>query len=399
MLTRRLFLRIAPSTTTRAFTTTSSYQRIPSLADVKPDGASTFDARQKEFRDGVKEALKAKENQDSQSVTASSPYSQFGSSASLDGGTGAGGAPTAQDASNAGSPSSAPSESSSASYKQAIGNGNIVQALGSLSTHDPEAARESSSQQETSKRKGALSSLIYGTREGQQMDQEIERSFSQVLARGKYVHSIVFHSVKPDKVDEYAELVGAWYPKMAKIEQNHVNLVGSWRTEVGDCDTFVHIWEYQRYHGYHASLHSIASHPDFPAFDHKLKKLITHKQTSLMQEFSFWPTTPPRQLGGLFELRSYTLHPGNLLEWETHWRKGLAARREVMEGVGAWFVQIGDLNTVHHLWQFANLEERKARREMSWGVEGWGETVHKTVPLIQTMKSRVLVPMPWSPVA
>lgn len=118
-----------------------------------------------------------------------------------------------------------------------------------------------------------------------------------------------------------------------------------------------------------------------------------------MQEFSFWPTTPPRQLGGIFELRSYTLHPGNLLEWETHWRRGLKARREVMEGVGAWFVQIGDLNTVHHLWQFANLEERKIRREQSWSVEGWGETVHKTVPLIQNMKSRILVPCAWSPVA
>jgi len=118
-----------------------------------------------------------------------------------------------------------------------------------------------------------------------------------------------------------------------------------------------------------------------------------------MQEFSFWPTSPPRKLGGLFELRSYTLHPGNLLEWEQHWRKGLKARKEVMEGVGAWFVQVGDLNTVHHLWQFADLEERKARREMSWGVEGWGETVHKTVPLIQQMKSKILIPMPWSPVA
>ena len=117
-----------------------------------------------------------------------------------------------------------------------------------------------------------------------------------------------------------------------------------------------------------------------------------------MQEFSFWPTTSPRRLGGLFELRSYNLHPGNLLEWETHWRKGLAARREVMEGVGAWFVQIGDINTVHHLWQFADLEERKARREMSWAVEGWGDTVHKTVPLIKDMRSRILIPCEWSPV-
>jgi len=88
------------------------------------------------------------------------------------------------------------------------------------------------------KKKGPLSSLIYGTAEGRELDKDIERSFSQVLARGKYVHSIVFHEVKPDKVDEYVNLVGNWYPKMASMPENKVNLVGSWRTEVGDCDTF-----------------------------------------------------------------------------------------------------------------------------------------------------------------
>jgi hypothetical protein len=93
--------------------------------------------------------------------------------------------------------------------------------------------------QEGGKKKGgALSSLIYGTPEGRELDKDIERSFSQVLARGKYVHSIVFHSVKPDKVDEYTELVGKWYPKMASIPENKVHLVGSWKTEVGDCNTF-----------------------------------------------------------------------------------------------------------------------------------------------------------------
>ncbi|MCJ1288027.1 hypothetical protein MMC26_007380 [Xylographa opegraphella] len=378
MLTRRLILNPKhPSAFLRTFATATPYRKTPSLADITPNGAAAFDARQKEFRDSVRTAQQAKEQQDSQLVNTSTPASTSASASSF---TNTAIAQETNDASIA------------ADYAGKF-------SLGSLSTHSAEQARESTSQHETSKRKGALSSLIYGTKEGQQMDQDIEKSFSQVLARGKYVHSIVFHQVKPDKVDEYIKLVGDWYPRMASLEENHVHLVGSWRTEVGDCDTFVHIWEYQRYHGYHTSLHSIASHPEFPAFDTHLKKLITHKETSLMQEFSFWPTTPPRKLGGLFELRSYTLHPGNLLEWETHWRKGLKARREVMEGVGAWFVQVGDLNTVHHLWQFADLEERKARRELSWGVEGWGDTVHKTVPLIQKMRSRVLIPMPWSPVA
>lgn len=91
---------------------------------------------------------------------------------------------------------------------------------------------------ENGAKRGPLSSLIYGTREGQHFDKSIERSFSQVIARGKYVHSIVFHDVKPDKVDEYVELVGKWYPRMASLEENKVNLVGSWRTQVGDNDTF-----------------------------------------------------------------------------------------------------------------------------------------------------------------
>jgi len=134
-----------------------------------------------------------------------------------------------------------------------------------------EAQTSSSQDPEASKRKGPLSSLIYGTKEGQQLDKDIETSFSQVLARGKYVHSIVFHDVKPDKVDEYVDLVGNWYPRMAGMPENKVHLVGSWRTEVGDCNTFVHIWEYQRYQGYHASLNSISRHPEYLAFDKKLK--------------------------------------------------------------------------------------------------------------------------------
>ena len=213
MLTRRLVSGLQqPSPLLRTLSTSSTAcARSPSLADVIPNGAPAFDARQKQFRERVKEAQKAKEEQDSQSVTASKPSSE----------SAPGGAPTAHEASNA-------------SATGAFGN----VALGSLSTHDTGAARDSTSKQESSKRKGALSSLIYGTHEGQQMDRDIEKSFSQVLARGKYVHSIVFHSVKPDKVDEYTELVGGWYPRMAKLEENHVNLVGSWRTEVGDCDTF-----------------------------------------------------------------------------------------------------------------------------------------------------------------
>lgn len=200
----------------RAFTTTSPVSRLPSLADIRHDQVSDFDRRQNEFREASKNAHKVKKAQDSQSARLSVSPSSIASSSEV--------TPTTP----------AVSDASTYSFADADLAGKL--SLGSLST--AESDREQTSAIETTRRKGTLANLIYGTKEGQEMDQEIEKSFSQVLARGKYVHSIVMHTVKPDRVADYIKLTGEWYPKVAGTKENHVHLVGSWRTEVGDCDTF-----------------------------------------------------------------------------------------------------------------------------------------------------------------
>lgn len=101
---------------------------------------------------------------------------------------------------------------------------------------------------------------------------------------------------------------------------------------------------------------------------------ITTRELQLCQEFAFLPSSPPHAEGGIFELRSYQLTPGTLLEWEHTWcaaslpfllvpylarlislfgrRLGIEARRKFVEPVGAWFSQVGRLNNVHHMWQY-----------------------------------------------
>lgn len=151
--------------------------------------------------------------------------------------------------------------------------------------------------------------------------------------------------------------------------------------------------------GYHHTVHEISTFPEiYDRLNKELPSLLHDRRTDLMQEFDFWTTASPRKLGGVFELRSYTLQPGKLLAWESAWRQGLDARRRVMEGVGAWFTQIGQLNHVHYLWQFSDLRARQLAREKSWNEKGWSSTVHKTVPLIKKMESRIMVPCEWSPV-
>lgn len=167
------------------------------MSDINPesDSVEEFNRRQRQFREQLAEAQKQREA----SAYARSPLS----------------------------PSDTPSSSTIPG---------MAQGLGSLNTAVGRAAEIA--EKEPQRKAGPLTNLIYGTKEGREMDAQIEASFSAVLARGKYVHSIVFHEVKPGKVDEYVQLVGNWYPKMAALPENKVHLVGSWRTEVGDCETF-----------------------------------------------------------------------------------------------------------------------------------------------------------------
>ena len=171
----------------RTFTTTSLCRespRSPALSDIQPGTAESYNAKQKEFRDGLEAAKKKKEQADRQFLSVPVPKS-----------------PSASD-----TPSLSEFDKAS-DVSEPLG-------LGSLSIATGEARQ---AETETSTKRGPLSSLIYGTPEGRAMDKEIERSFSEVLARGKYVHSIVFHDVKPDRVDDYVELVGKWYPRMANM--------------------------------------------------------------------------------------------------------------------------------------------------------------------------------------
>lgn len=205
MFSRRLAQRassLAPTssisaTAARPFSSTivsldkhDKYAKSPALADVTPDNAHIFDQRTQEFRAEVAERIRReREEKESQSASAAKALAEAKQSSS--------------------SPNTASSSSSAGD-------------LDSQSAAAPSALAGENDPKQKKVGSGPLSKLIYGTEEGRKMDQDIERSFSQVLARGKYVHSIVFHEVKPSKVDEYVELVGNWYPRMANMPENKV---------------------------------------------------------------------------------------------------------------------------------------------------------------------------------
>lgn len=117
----------------------------------------------------------------------------------------------------------------------------------------------------------------------------------------------------------------------------------------------------------------------------------------MVSEFAFWPSSPPRKQGGIFEMRNYQLIPGTLLEWENAWKRGLEARKRFVSPVGAYFSQCGPLHQVTHIWQYPDMQTRKLTREKAWSVSGWSDTVKETAKLSQSMRCSILEPLPFSP--
>ncbi|KAI9105309.1 hypothetical protein DFS34DRAFT_655376 [Phlyctochytrium arcticum] len=244
-----------------------------------------------------------------------------------------------------------------------------------------------------------MSSILHGSGEEKDLFDD-SGTYSKKLARGKHVHELQIHNVKPEAMQDYIALLDENYPRLAQMPEFKIRLFGSWTSEFGELDQAVHIWEYDNYPGYTETQKRLAK-DRYQAFLRQLAPMLRSRQNQMLLEFAFWNQAQDAQPAiihdGIYELRSYLLKPGRLLEWETEWRRGLEARRKFVQPVGAWFSQLGPLNWVHHMWAYPDLQVRKEMREKAWEVDGWAQTVFNTVQLIQTMQATVMKPMPFSP--
>eukprot|EP00064_Thunnus_orientalis_P004437 superscaffoldBa00000404_g4449 len=175
-------------------------------------------------------------------------------------------------------------------------------------------------------------------------------------------------------------------------------LVGTWNTWYGEQDQAVHLWRYRG--GYPALtevMNKLRQNKEFTDYRKERGKMLLSRRNQLLLEFSFWNEPVPREGPNIYELRSYQLRPGTMIEWGNYWARAIGYRQHNREAVGGFFSQIGNLYMVHHLWAYKDLQSREDTRNGAWQQEGWDEVVYYTVPLIQHMDSRIMIPTKASP--
>lgn len=216
--------------------------------------------------------------------------------------------------------------------------------------------------------------------------------------QNEYLYKVQFHQVKPEALPAYKKLCSEFIPRMSEIKDLPMQCVGSWSCWYGDQDQVVHLWRYtDGFSSFRQASNMLAEHSWYKDMWIERSKMLHSRTNQLLYEFSFWNEIEAREGPNIYELRTYHLKPGTMIEWANNWARGIQKRQKNSEAVAGFFSEIGDLNVVHHLWAYKDLENRRTTRQAAWEKPGWDDTVYYTVPLIRNMQSRILIPLEYSP--
>ncbi|XP_012288044.1 protein NipSnap [Orussus abietinus] len=226
-----------------------------------------------------------------------------------------------------------------------------------------------------------------------------KESHSRMLSDKGIIYALSTHNIRPDSVDKYLanyeQYVNLIHSKKPEL---NCELIGSWMVEVGDLDQAFHLWQYT------GGFEPIDRAQAVLGKDESHQKLVKEQGNYLRSRhlqhllaFSYWPQPKSRSGSNKYEIRSYTLKPGTMIEWGNNWARAINYRRNNDEAFAGFFSQIGRLYNVHHIWCFKDLQARKEIRENAWRTPGWDKCVEYTVPLIREMHSHILNPTSFSP--
>ena len=103
----------------------------------------------------------------------------------------------------------------------------------------------------------------------------------------------------------------------------------------------------------------------------------------------------------IYEMRTYRMKVGTVPAYlKLVEQEGIAVQKSHLGHlVGYFFSEIGALNEIVHIWAYADLNDREARRAALAADPRWQVFLPKIQALIETMDNKILKPASFSPLA
>jgi hypothetical protein len=195
------------------------------------------------------------------------------------------------------------------------------------------------------------------------------------------------YRMKPGSIPETVKRFGEGLANRTKVSP----LGAFFHTEVGPLNRIIHVWPYEDFaHRTQVRSQKIEGWPP------NIREFVEEQQSEIFIPAPFSPKLEQRQLGGIYEIRMYTLAPGAIPGQIDRWSTAIDARTKLSPLAFAGHSELGGLNKWCHIWAYKDANHRaetraKAMREGIWPPKGGqpGQT------LIQ--ENMLVIPASFSP--
>jgi NIPSNAP len=208
------------------------------------------------------------------------------------------------------------------------------------------------------------------------------------------IYELRTYTLQPGRLGEYLRLSGE---VGRKIRGNtYGKLEGSWATEFGTLNQYVHLWSYPSLDERDRLRGELQKNAAWTKeYLPQIRPMLMAQQNKILSEAT--PFTPPTDAGNIYELRTYRTQVGRTGEWLALARGILPVREKYSRNVGYWQTEMSQLNEVVHLWVYKDLNERAAVRGVVMQDPDWQGYLAKAMPLLQQQDAIVLTPTAFSP--
>lgn len=196
------------------------------------------------------------------------------------------------------------------------------------------------------------------------------------------------YQLKPRSLPEVEKRFGEALPPRLKLSP----MAGFFHTEVGPLNQIIHMWPYADLEERRRIRAEAVSARIWPP---PIGEFIDQMETKILIPAPFSPPLEPRQLGGLYEIRTYTYKPGSIPKVIERWSGSIGERGKLSPLVGAWSTEIGPLNQWIHMWAYRDAGDRQRIRQEAidrgiWPPPGGGD-------LLLRQENVLAVPASFSP--
>src|SRR5713101_8562184 len=172
------------------------------------------------------------------------------------------------------------------------------------------------------------------------------------------------YTLQPGTVATFEERFAQALPVRAKVSP----LAAFWHTEVGPLNRVIHVWTYENLEE-RTRLRAEAT--KLQGWPPNVREFVVEQQSEIYLPAPFSPAREPRQLGRLYEIRTYTLKPGGIPGQIDRWSTAIGERIKLSPLAGAWYSELGGLNKWVHIWAYKDAAERDSIRRESFKSGAW----------------------------